>query len=209
MADREIVVSSSAMMTWARAVLVVAFLGVVACRAVLTEEGSVILDGNITLGGLFPVHSRGPNGVGCGEVKEEAGVQRMEAMLYAIDKINRDDTLLPGVTLGAHVLDTCSSDTHALGKAMTFFIKDRSVYDGPDTAGASVRDAVCKDGAPAFKKPRRPVVGVIGAASSSVSVNVANILRLFKSMHRKSMSSAVNNISVISLSPSAGEVSGP
>ncbi|OQR75597.1 hypothetical protein BIW11_03235, partial [Tropilaelaps mercedesae] len=28
-------------------------------------------------------------------------------MLFAIDRINEDDTLLPNVTLGATILDTC------------------------------------------------------------------------------------------------------
>ncbi len=41
-------------------------------------------------------------------------LQRVEAMLFAVDEINRDKKLLPGVKLGASIMDTCSRDTYAL-----------------------------------------------------------------------------------------------
>lgn len=56
----------------------------------------------------------------CGAVKEEKGVQRLEAMLYAIDLINNDPTILPNVTLGVVIIDSCSSDTYALEQSMEF-----------------------------------------------------------------------------------------
>nr|XP_049578306.1 metabotropic glutamate receptor 8-like isoform X1 [Syngnathus scovelli]XP_049578307.1 metabotropic glutamate receptor 8-like isoform X1 [Syngnathus scovelli] len=132
---------------------------------------SIRLDGDIILGGLFPVHARGERGQSCGELKKEKGIQRLEAMLFAIDLVNKDPELLPNVTLGARVLDTCSRDTHALEQSLTFVqaLMERDAGD--------VR---CADGqTPVFAKSDK-VVGVIGAASSSVSVMVANILRLFK-----------------------------
>ena len=56
----------------------------------------------------------------CGAVKEEKGVQRLEAMLYAMDQINADKHLLPNTSLGALILDSCSSDTYALDQSMEF-----------------------------------------------------------------------------------------
>lgn len=56
----------------------------------------------------------------CGAIKEEKGIQRLEAMLYAIDQINKDDKLLPNITLGTVVIDSCSSDTYALEQSMEF-----------------------------------------------------------------------------------------
>lgn len=78
--------------------------------------------GDIILGGIFPMHEQvsGRNYFPCGAVKEEKGVQRLEAMLYAIDKINADPNLLPNVTLGALIIDSCSSDTYALEQSMEF-----------------------------------------------------------------------------------------
>ncbi|XP_078454999.1 metabotropic glutamate receptor 8-like isoform X1 [Lampetra planeri] len=132
---------------------------------------SIRLDGDITLGALFPVHARGDRGAMCGALKMEKGIHRLEAMLYALDTINADPRILPNVTLGARVLDTCSRDTYALEQSLTFV----QALIEKDTA-----DVRCTNNAqPIFAKPEK-VVGVIGAAGSSVSIMVANILRLFK-----------------------------
>lgn len=132
---------------------------------------SIRLDGDIILGGLFPVHARGERGVPCGELKKEKGIHRLEAMLFAIDLINKDPDLLPNMTLGARILDTCSRDTYALEQSLTF-VQALIERDGSDVR--------CANGdPPIFAKPDK-VVAVIGASASSVSIMVANILRLFK-----------------------------
>ncbi|XP_016889887.1 metabotropic glutamate receptor 8 isoform X4 [Cynoglossus semilaevis] len=132
---------------------------------------SIRLDGDIILGGLFPIHSRGDRGTPCGELKKEKGIHRLEAMMFAIDLINKDPELLPNITLGARILDTCSRDTYALEQSLTF-VQALIERDGSDVR--------CANGdPPIFTKPDK-IVGVIGAASSSVSIMVANILRLFK-----------------------------
>lgn len=78
--------------------------------------------GDIVLGGIFPMHEQinTNNENPCGRVKEEKGIQRLEAMLYAIDEINLDKTLLPNVSLGVLIIDSCSSDTYALEQSMEF-----------------------------------------------------------------------------------------
>lgn len=79
--------------------------------------------GDIVLGGIFPMHEHNINNpeYPCGMVKEEKGIQRFEAMMYALDKINNEDVdLLPNVTLGSLILDSCSSDTYALEQSMEF-----------------------------------------------------------------------------------------
>ncbi|RLV99700.1 hypothetical protein DV515_00009535 [Chloebia gouldiae] len=132
---------------------------------------SIRLEGDITLGGLFPVHAKGPPGSPCGDIKKENGIHRLEAMLYALDQINSDPDLLPNVTLGARILDTCSRDTYALEQSLTFV----QALIQKDTS-----DVRCTNGEPpVFVKPEK-VVGVIGASGSSVSIMVANILRLFQ-----------------------------
>ncbi|NXP04557.1 GRM7 protein, partial [Thinocorus orbignyianus] len=110
---------------------------------------SIRLEGDITLGGLFPVHAKGPPG------RPPRG----------------DPDLLPNVTLGARILDTCSRDTYALEQSLTFV----QALIQKDTS-----DVRCTNGEPpVFVKPEK-VVGVIGASGSSVSIMVANILRLFQ-----------------------------
>ncbi|XP_061583959.1 metabotropic glutamate receptor 7 isoform X2 [Cololabis saira] len=131
---------------------------------------SIRVEGDVTLGGLFPVHGRG-GPAPCGDIRREGGVHRLEAMMYALDQINGDPALLPNVTLGARVLDTCSRDTHALEQSLTF-VQALIQKDATDVR--------CTSGEPpVFVKPER-VVGVVGASASSVSIMVANILRLFQ-----------------------------
>lgn len=117
------------------------------------------------------MHARGNDGKACGELKKEKGIHRLEAMLFALDRINNDNELLPNITLGARILDTCSRDTHALEQSLTF-VQALIEKDSSDVKCLS-------GGPPIITKPER-VVGVIGASASSVSIMVANILRLFK-----------------------------
>uniref|UniRef100_A0A0P4W5T5 Receptor ligand binding region domain-containing protein n=1 Tax=Scylla olivacea TaxID=85551 RepID=A0A0P4W5T5_SCYOL len=131
----------------------------------------VQLDGDLMLGGLFPVHEKG-DGTPCSTAVYDRGLQRLEAMLYAVDLINKDPFLLPNVTLGVHILDTCSKDTYALNQSLEFI---RVSLNALDTSGLE-----CGDGRPPRVKYRaKPVRGVVGGSYSSVSLQVANLFRLF------------------------------
>ena len=137
------------------------------------------LDGDIMFGGLFSVHSKKEDQKSknpCGPIKDDVGMQRLEAMLFAVQKINEERKILPsGLTIGVHIRDTCSSDTFALEQSVDFIrghIRSLDVSEQME----------CQDRAlsPIAKAPLKPVVGVIGAAASTESIMVANILRLFK-----------------------------
>lgn len=125
--------------------------------------------GNVTLGGLFPVHEYGTPREPCGAISEFRGIQRLEAMLFAIEQINHDSTLLPGIELGAMILDTCSDDNYALEQSLGFVLS-RLTSSSCKCVNTSSIDSPSNDN----------VVGVVGAALSSVSVHVANLLRLFQ-----------------------------
>ncbi|KAM3869811.1 metabotropic glutamate receptor 3 [Diretmus argenteus] len=131
------------------------------------------IEGDLVLGGLFPVHEKGSGMEECGRVNEDRGIQRLEAMLFAIDRINMDRTLLPGVSLGVHILDTCSRDTYALEQALEFVRASLTKVD--DT------EFICPDGSYALQDDSPlAIAGVIGGSYSSVSIQVANLLRLFQ-----------------------------
>lgn len=136
------------------------------------EKLKLQTDGDIIFGGLFPMHEKGQQGASCGKIKKEKGIQRLEAMLFAVEKINKDPDLLGDLDIGLHVLDTCSSDTYALEQCMDFIKAQLSNID--------ITDYHCDNGSVPQYTPVKPVAGVIGAASSTVSIMVANILRLFK-----------------------------
>ena len=129
--------------------------------AIVVHTGGVSYTGNkgtdIVLGGLFPVHKNEANGV-CGSILD-LGVQRLEAMAFTIDVINNSSELLPGLSLGYDIRDTCINENMALEQALHFVTED-------DTMAIS---------------------GVVGAASSSISISTASLLRLF---HRPQISYA-------------------
>lgn len=137
------------------------------------ETVSVFIPGDIILGGLFPVHEKGDTSP-CGPKVYNRGVQRLEAMLYAIDRVNNDTNILPGITIGVHILDTCSRDTYALNQSLQFV---RASLNNLDTSAFECSDS----SSPQLKKKTSsgPVFGVIGGSYSSVSLQVANLLRLF------------------------------
>ncbi|KAM8702763.1 hypothetical protein ACLKA7_005127 [Drosophila subpalustris] len=143
-------------------------------RSQAQDSVSVSLPGDIILGGLFPVHEKGEGVSPCGPKVYNRGVQRLEAMLYAIDRVNNDTNLLPGITIGVHILDTCSRDTYALNQSLQFVRAslnnlDTSIFECSDTSSPHLRKNASSG----------PVFGVIGGSYSSVSLQVANLLRLF------------------------------
>ena len=75
--------------TW---LTLLSLLGVTASES---KQKGVYLPGDIILGGLFPVHTTSQDKErSCGSKTYNRGIQRLEAMLYAVDTINADDTLL-------------------------------------------------------------------------------------------------------------------
>jgi hypothetical protein len=104
--------------------------------------------------------------------------------------INNSTSILPHVKLGAKIYDTCDRDTIALEKCMNFvsdyfLLNDENVVnDFTCEAANPLSSAKAQISLAPRKKQdiiyKRKVIGVIGAASSSVSIQVANLLRLFQ-----------------------------
>lgn len=94
-------------------------------------------------------------------------------MLYALDRINEDSSLLPDIKLGAILLDSCSSSTYALNQSLEF------IRASINTVESSAFE--CKDkSTPRPKYGSKMIAGVIGGSYSEVSLQVANLLRLFR-----------------------------
>ncbi|XP_050327469.1 metabotropic glutamate receptor 2-like isoform X2 [Bactrocera neohumeralis] len=124
-----------------------------------------IVEGDVILGGLMMVHSR-EDTVMCGPIMPQGGIQALEAMLYTIDRIN-EASLLPNITLGAHILDDCDKDSYGLEMAVDFIKGSISNIDDAEYH--------CNK-----TQVRKVISGVVGAASSVTSIQVANLLRLFR-----------------------------
>ncbi|XP_054710934.1 metabotropic glutamate receptor-like [Uloborus diversus] len=131
-----------------------------------------IIEGDVMLGGLHPIHQKGGKEI-CGLINKDRGIQRVEAMLFALEKINRDPSLLKDIKLGAIILDTCSSDSYALNQSLEF------IRASINTVDATAFE--CPNGsAPTLKFNTKAITGVIGGSYSEVSLQVANLLRLFR-----------------------------
>lgn len=145
-------------------------------RGARSREGK-----DFVLGGLFPIHSD-KGGGRCGAVREERGLERMEAMLFAIDIINSDPTLLKGLTIGYDIRDTCNSENIGLDETIDLIItgSQLNIESCPSstTTAPTVGMNITDDGT--FFTLPSPTVGLVGAASSQVSVPVASLARLFQ-----------------------------
>ena len=120
-----------------------------------------VVEVDVILGGLFPVHEYGSPREPCGAISEFRGIQRLEAMLFAIEQINNDKQLLPGIELGALILDTCSDDNYALEQSLRF-VRSRLASGTCTCVNTSTSESFQNDN----------VFGVVGATLSSVSVQM-------------------------------------
>ena len=118
---------------------------------------------DFVLGGLFPVHS----GSDCKTLRQQRGLERLEAMLFAIDRINNDTNLLPNLTIGYDVRDTCSEEITGLDEALDMIVSSGSLT----VDDTSIECVQAGNGS-------TRMTGIVGAAASSVSTPIATLLGL-------------------------------
>ena len=130
-------------------------------------------DKSFVLGGLFPVHIHSSDSAGsaCGKVRLVAPEQ-VDVMLFAIDAINADPILLPGVELGYDIRDTCLSETVGLDEAIDLILEGNNIVSCGATHDATTKNVV--------KTVAVPTTAIVGARLSRVSVPVASLSRLFQ-----------------------------
>lgn len=126
---------------------------------------SVINQEVVNIGGLFSLHCqrRQNRSVSCGKFRLD-GYEELNAMLFAVSKINENRSLLPDVTLQVKVKDTCSSVELASKRSLNYTItKYRSKYRC--SSNLSGED--------------RPVLAIVGERDSDISRAVTNLVGLF------------------------------
>ncbi|XP_013056972.2 extracellular calcium-sensing receptor [Anser cygnoides] len=131
--------------------------------------------GDIILGGLFPIHfgvaakdqdlkSR-PESVECIRYNFR-GFRWLQAMIFAIEEINSSPNLLPNMTLGYRIFDTCNTVSKALEATLSFVAQNKIDSLNLDEF------CNCSEHIPS-------TIAVVGATGSGVSTAVANLLGLF------------------------------
>lgn len=127
-----------------------------------------IKEGDILIGGIYSVRDQSKDQTNpCGgQVTNWRWQQNIQAIVYSIDKINADPTILPNVTLGFVIIDDCRNAVTALGQALSFTQGSRT----------SSEPGMCSG---------RPTSGydvavVLGPTSSSRSVSSNQLLSLYR-----------------------------
>ena len=164
-------------MNW-QAVVLVLILSVTLSTQRNGSDGtqSLYKDGDVIVGGLFPLHLYVNKESGCSKLRPNVLIWS-EAMVYAIEEINANQILLKNVALGYEIRDTCGSDQHGVAIAADFAYRNTLKFDTrfavSNSCVAGSRDAI----ATRFTD-QTPILAVVGGVDSSVSVNVASVLQL-------------------------------
>ena len=87
-------------------------------------------------------------------VEKDIDTEHLEAMLFAIDRINNDETLLPNMVIGYDVRDTCNHEIIGFTEALDIYLRADS---------SSV-----------------PLLGIVGPGGSHVTLPIANLFDLFE-----------------------------
>ncbi|XP_008425438.1 glutamate receptor, metabotropic 5a [Poecilia reticulata] len=136
------------------------------------------LPGDIIIGALFSVHHQPPadkvHERKCGAVREQYGIQRVEAMMHTLDRINADPNILPNISLGCEIRDSCWHSAVALEQSIEF-IRDTLVSSDEEESQARCT----AEAGSVLLQGKKPIVGLIGPGSSSVAIQVQNLLQLF------------------------------
>uniref|UniRef100_A0A3P9DC85 Glutamate receptor, metabotropic 5b n=1 Tax=Maylandia zebra TaxID=106582 RepID=A0A3P9DC85_9CICH len=137
------------------------------------------MPGDIIIGALFSVHHQPPadkvHERKCGAVREQYGIQRVEAMMHTLDRINADPHILPNISLGCEIRDSCWHSAVALEQSIEF-IRDSLVSSDEAEEWGTLK---CSDPSATPMRGKKPIVGLIGPGSSSVAIQVQNLLQLF------------------------------
>ena len=117
-------------------------------------------EGDIMLGGLFSVHQPPDKpGSQCGETNlRELG--RMQAMIFAIERINNDTSLLSNISLGYDIRDYCGN----LSKAARLVYKLLTVDSCVNLSQNATR--------------KKAIVSLIGPYESSTALFIGGFLRM-------------------------------
>ncbi|XP_021444163.2 extracellular calcium-sensing receptor-like [Oncorhynchus mykiss] len=133
-------------------------------RSVGLDDRGLFQEGEVVIGGLIPFHnlppapdlsfSQPPDLQACVNFQEEP-LQWAHALVFAVDEINRNPFLLPGVQLGYRILDSCNQHPWSLRGALSLL------------SGGNIRSRPSSD---------CPVPLVIGDASSTQTIILSRTL---------------------------------
>ena len=117
-------------------------------------------EGDIMLGGLFNVHQPADQpGSQCGEINLR-GLGHMQAMIFAIERINNDTSLLSNISLGYDIRDYCGNLSKAAGLVYKLFTVDSCVNLSQNATR------------------KKAIISLIGPTESNTALFISGFLRM-------------------------------
>ena len=126
-------------------------------------------DGDVMVGGLFNIHYS-ETGDQCNRLSTVA-LGHAEAMIYAIERINENFTILPNLTIGYDLRDYCRSHKLAMQIAYDF------MRDG-DPVCQSKQDVSSTPNGYDANNRTKPITSLVGPFSSGTAVLVGSLLQV-------------------------------
>ena len=141
-------------------------------------------DGDVILGGLFNLHFAGHE-ERCNELFT-MGLGHAEAMIFAIDRVNKDPNLLPNVTVGYDIRNYCmdrqkamehtyhfSTDLHLLRQS-----DGDLTYQNDTLSACYVTCSACMHCLKSNDNSTIPIAAIVGPYGSRNSLQVAGLLQV-------------------------------
>jgi len=97
------------------------------------------------------------------QIWEQYGMHRIEIFLRTIDEINRNETLLPNITLGCDIRDSCWYPPVALEQSIDFIKNSIASLQ-------QINRTESKESSNCSQSRASPIAGLIGPGSSTVTV---------------------------------------
>ena len=124
-------------------------------------------DGDVIVGGLFNIHYSGTNDQ-CTELSTR-GLGHAEATIFAIEKINKNSSILPNVTIGYDLRDYCRSSARAMKIAYGFMCDGDPVHMSNQNISTSLTRYV---------NETKTISALVGPTDSGSAVLVGSLLQV-------------------------------
>lgn len=136
----------------------------------------------------------------CAQIWEQYGMHRIELFLRTIDEINSNPNLLPNITLGCDIRDSCWYAPVALEQSIDFIKNSIASIEKASSSHAAGPGGLPGSASNGSCTPRKdkPIAGLIGPGSSTVTIQVQRLNSLLSHCY---VSNHNNNIIIIFSKP--------
>jgi hypothetical protein len=160
----------------------------------------IVQQGDLMIGVLLPIHEQ-PDYKGvsllsnekkrCGPIRDQYGIQRAEALLYLLDKLNNKTitNFLNDIKIGIDIRDDCWESSITLEETIDIIrdsicfkyeedMQQNSIIVNNKSNSFNMTNK-CSTASNESKDYQNKIIAFIGPGGSSATINVQNLLRLY------------------------------